>query len=124
MEGSIWFDAMTGQKFDGLIVVVVYPDGSVDAAGVARLPGEGTYRAVGGSAECADLDGDGINGLVALTADFDRLAGGDRTLRAEAEFVVEDEIDEPGIYPIRLLWNGEPAGEAMLRVRFVPAGRP
>ena len=124
MEGSIWFDAMTGQKFDGLIVVVVYPDGSVDAAGVARLPGEGTYRAVGGSAECADLDGDGISGLVALTTDVDQVGGGDRTVRAETEFVIDDEIDEPGIYPVRLLWNGEPAGHGVLRMRFIPAASP
>ena len=105
-------------------MITIDPDGHIDAAGIARGPSDETYRAVGGSAQCADLDGDGINGLVALPPDFDLIGGGDRDVRAEAEFVLEDEIDEPGLYPARTLWNGEPAGEVVLRVRFVPAARP
>jgi len=103
---------------------VVYPDGSADAAGIARVPSHGTYRAVGGSAQCADLDDDGINGIVALTVDFDAVGGGDRPMRGQAEFEPEDEIDQPGVYPVRVLWDGVPAGDGMLRVRFIPAARP
>jgi len=110
------------REIDGLLVV--YPDGNVDAAGIARHLGDGIYRAVGGSAQCADLDGDGIHGLVALTADFEEVGNPDRPARAEAELVLEDEIDQPGVYPVRVLWDGVPAGEAVLRVRFIPAARP
>jgi hypothetical protein len=105
-------------------LITIDPDGQMDAAGIARGASDETYRAVGGSAQCADLDNDGINGLVGLTVDFDLIGGGDREVRAEVEFVLDDEIDEPGIYPVRLLWNGDPAGETVLRVRFIPAARP
>jgi len=95
----------------------------VDTAGIVRLPGEGTYRAVGGSAQCADLDHDGFYGLVGLSIAFAPVGDGDRAGNAQGEIVPDDEIDAPGLYPVRVLWNGEPAGEAVLQVRSIPAAR-
>jgi len=103
--------------------MVVYPDGGVDTAGIARLRGEGPYRAVGGSAQCADLDHDGFYGLVGLSIAFETVADGDRAGSARAEIVPDDEIDQPGVYPVRVRWNDEPAGEIVVRVQIVPAAR-
>jgi len=103
---------------------VVYPDGNADAAGIARLPNDGTYRAVGGSAQCADLDHDGFYGVVGLSIAFESVGDGDRAGSAQAEIVPDDEIDEPGVYPVRVRWNEGPAGDGVLRVRFLPAAGP
>ena len=104
-------------------MTVVYPDGGVDTAGIVHLPGEGTYRAVGGSAQCSDLDHDGFYGLVGLAIAFEPVGDGDRAGSAQAQIVPDDEIDEPGVYPVRVRWNDEPAGETVVRVQIVPAAR-
>lgn len=101
-------------------LLMIDGSGHVSGYGAARIPGEGLYRADGGTAQCADLDGDGVAGITGLVLEFVEV-GTRRPTRMTVVFDLQgQEADARGVYPIRIDWPGATLGEHELRVLRAP----